>query len=314
MRKLFRISDFGFRIGRKGGSPFQSALRTPHSTLRNRNGFTLIEVMVVVTLLSLIVLALMAVFNSTQAAFRASVTQSDVLESGRAVMDLMASDLKLMSPSMDTNNGAVNFYANTNVNEQPLVQPLVASSQQRMNVLEQFFILSRQNQTWTGVGYVVVTNSPQGDLYSLYRFSATTNAQLAGDPAAMLFNLFTNCALTSMSHLMDGVVSLTVRAYDVNGGLMNGNVVFSGGQATTNRNVYYLPPSSGQTGFYMFSNTLPASVEIEMGALEDKTLQHAESLSEVPAAQASYLAQQAGKVHVFRQSVSIPNVDPTAYQ
>jgi len=319
MRKLFRISDFGFRIGRKGGSPFQSALRTPHSTLRNRNGFTLIEVMVVVTLLSLIVLALMAVFNSTQAAFRASVTQSDVLESGRAAMDLMASDLKQMSPSCDYSNTpgtcAVNFLAAVPAGYTPLLQPLVASSQQRTNVQETIFILSRQNQTWTGVGYVAANSpSPQGDLYSLYRFSATTNAQLAGDPAAMLFNLFTNCALTSMSHLMDGVVSLTVRAYDVYGGLMNGNVVFSGGQATTNRNVYYLPPSSGQTGFYMFSNTLPASVEIEMGALEDKTLQHAESLSEVPAAQASYLAQQAGKVHVFRQSVSIPNVDPTAYQ
>ena len=315
MRKLFRISDFGFRIGRKGGSPFQSALRTPHSTLRNRNGFTLIEVMVVVTLLSLIVLALMAVFNSTQAAFRASVTQSDVLESGRAVMDLMASDLKLMSPSMDTNNGAVNFYANTNVNEQPLVQPLVASSQQRMNVLEQFFILSRQNQTWTGVGYVVVTNSPQGDLYSLYRFSATTNAQLAGDPAAMLFNLFTNCALTSMSHLMDGVVSLTVRAYDVNGGWMTNHVVFTGGQVATNKNVYFfLPATFGETGFDMFSNTLPASVQIEMGVLEDRALQRAESLSASPSAQASYLQQQAGAVHVFRQRVSIPNVDPSAYQ
>ena len=128
-------------------------------------------------LLSLIVLVLMAVFNATQKAFRASVTQSDVLEGGRAAMDLMALDLKLMSPSMGTNYGAVNFYANTNINEQPLVQSLVASSQQRKNVLEQFFILSRQNQTWTGVGYVVVTNSPQGDLYSLYRFTASANVQ-----------------------------------------------------------------------------------------------------------------------------------------
>ena len=267
-------------------------------------------------LLSLIVLVLMAVFNATQKAFRASVTQSDVLEGGRAAMDLMALDLKLMSPSMGTNYGAVNFYANTNINEQPLVQSLVASSQQRKNVLEQFFILSRQNQTWTGVGYVVVTNSPQGDLYSLYRFTASTNVQSAGNPAAVLFNAFINFPATNMSRLMDGVVGLTVRPYDVRGGLMNGNIVFSGGQLTTNRNVYYLPSTLGQTGFYMFSNTLPASVEIEMAVLEDRTLQRAASLPNSPPnyAQSNYLSNAAGKLHVFRQRVSIPNVDPSAYQ
>jgi hypothetical protein len=64
----------------------------------------------------------------------------------------------------------------------------------------------------------------------------------------------------------------------------------------------------------MFSNALPASVEIEMGVLEDRALQRAESLGGSFTAQSNYLAQQAGKVHVFRQRVSIPNVDPAAYQ
>ena len=53
-----------------------------------------------------------------------------------------------------------------------------------------------------------------------------------------------------MSQVMNGVVTLTVRAYDINGGLMTSNVVVSGGQATTNQNVYYLPATLGQTGFY----------------------------------------------------------------
>ena len=51
-----------------------------------------------------------------------------------------------------------------------------------------------------------------------------------------------------------------------------------------------------------------------MGVLEDRTLQRAESLSASPAAEDKYLAQQAGAVHIFRQRVSIPNVDPSAYQ
>jgi len=281
------------------------------------------------TLLSLIVLVLMAVFNSTQAAFRAGVTQAGVLESGRATMDLMASDLRQMSPSMDSSNMlngvpncAVNFGAIVQAGYVPLVQPLVASgpAQSRTNVQESIFILSRQNQTWTGVGYVVVASSPQGDLDSLYRWTATTNTQSAGDPAAALGYAFNNASLANMSHLMDGVVSLTVRAYDINGGLMASNIVFSGGQATANRNVYYLPSTLGQTGFYMFSNTLPASVEIELGALEDRILQRAGSLpNNLPAPppndqQTMYLQGQAGAVHIFRQRVSIPNVDPSAYQ
>jgi hypothetical protein len=66
----------------------------------------------------------------------------------------------------------------------------------------------------------------------------------------------------------------------------------------------------------MFSNTLPASVEIQLGILEDRTIQRAESLPDLTPvwARSNYLAQQAGKVHVFRQRFPIRNVDPSAYQ
>ncbi len=87
------------------------------------DGFTLVEILVTMVLLSLIVLALMTVFNSTQKAFRASLTQTDLLESGRLAMGLMVSDLEGMAPSLEpvntnslwndpnnTNNN-VNFYA-----------------------------------------------------------------------------------------------------------------------------------------------------------------------------------------------------------
>jgi len=33
----------------------------------------------------------------------------------------------------------------------------------------------------------------------------------------------------------------------------------------------------------------------------------------VPLARSNYLAQRVGQVHLFRQRVSIPNVDPSAY-
>jgi prepilin-type N-terminal cleavage/methylation domain-containing protein len=278
-----------------------------------RNAFTLVEVMVVVVLLSLIVLALMAVFDSTQKAFKASMTQTDLLEGGRAAMDMMAADLRTMTPSR---NDAVNFYVAVDANYQPLVQSLVASSNFRKNILEDFFILRRENQTWKGVGYAVCV-SPT-NLYTLYRFSSDTNA--AADPMA-LYNSFTNAVYsgrwTNMSRLMDGVVHLTVRAFDYDGvWLTNGYASLTN---MTIKNVHFFSPNNGEVGFYMTNNALPPAVEIELAALEDRTLQRAESLgnfSQMPWAnviQWTYLTNSANKVHIFRQRVSIPNVDPTAY-
>ncbi len=108
--------------------------------------------------MSLIVLALMSVFNSTQAAFRASLTQTDVLEGGRSAMGLIKADLESMAPSFGqsnlmanggyynlmVSNAAVNFCVITNQyqyssNAAPLVQSLVGSinpNTQRTNVLE----------------------------------------------------------------------------------------------------------------------------------------------------------------------------------
>jgi type II secretory pathway pseudopilin PulG len=293
--------------------------------IRNDNAFSLVEVLVVVTLLSLIVLALMAVFNTTQRAFRASITQTDVLESGRAAMDLITTDLRQMSPSAGVSNSLVavlngfvpvNFYASNNFNLQPLVQTMTASlnNPQRTNVLENFFILSRENQTWTGTGYVVDPNSTNF-VNPLYRFSISTNVQ-AASPAVLYTNFANrvfNANFNGMSHLMDGVVHLTVRAYDPNGYWMTNTYNFADEQISTNNNVLFAFPSLGEVGFYMFSNTLPASVEIQLGALEDRTLQRAESLGN-SLTRSNYLALQSGKLHIFRQRVMIPNVDPTAYQ
>jgi prepilin-type N-terminal cleavage/methylation domain-containing protein len=291
----------------------------------SRAAFSLIEVLVAITLLSLIVLALMAVFNSTQTAFRASVTQTDVLEGGRAAMDVMTSDLRQMAPSLGTNGVflsgyyspvPVNFYVNTNSN-QPLLQSLPGSGAQRTNMLEDFFVLSRGNlnghPAWIGVGYAVYPASST-DLNPLYRCYMTTNVAAASPQT--LFTNFTLAvltgAITNSSHLLDGVVDLRVHAYDTNGVWMTNGYAF--GYSNNVRNTLFLPSALGETGFCMFSNTLPASAEVELGVLEDRTLQRAETWPNGSLSQSNYLAQQAGKVHVFRQRVTIPNVDLSAYQ
>jgi hypothetical protein len=278
------------------------------STLSRLRAFTLVEVLVVVVLMSFIILALMAVFNSTQAAFRASITQTDVLEGGRAAMGLIKSDFESMTPSFG--NGAVNFstavVTGTNT---PLVQSLTGSGYLRTNVLEEFFILTRQNTTWTGVGYLVDLTSTNY-LNPLYRFSISTNVMAQNVPA-MLYTNFLTASIASMSHLMDGVVDLRVRAYDTNGLWMTNGYPF--GYTSIARNVWFSGPAWGEVGFYMYSNTLPASVEIQLGVLEDRTLQRAESIPDSNT-RSNYLAQHAGQVHLFRQRIPIRNVDPSAYQ
>ena len=174
MRMKLRIANCELRTP-PGRSDANSSFEIRPSKFHG--AFTLIEVMVVVVLLALIVIALMSVFNITQNAFRASVTQADVMESGRATMDLMAGDLRAMAPSSGQSNnvtGAVNFYAavtNFASPPSPLIQPMVGGNSTRMNVLENFFILSRGSAsgvaTWYGVGYAVATNAPSGSLYSL---------------------------------------------------------------------------------------------------------------------------------------------------
>jgi type II secretory pathway pseudopilin PulG len=293
--------------------------RTAQRDIPTEPAFTLVEILVAMALMSLIVLALMAVFNGTQTAFRAGLTQTDVLESGRATMDLIKSDLETMTPSLGNNMafGAVNFCVTTNLfttGYSPLYQTLPASisGNSRTNVLESFFILSRGNvnggDNWIGTGYTVVATNSQNDLYPLYRFT-TNYPTMTTNPASLFYANFLNFLLypTNYSHLMNGVVHLRVRTYDVNGTLIGNPTIVLPANIYTN----VLPGVPGEAGVSFYSNAVPASVEVEMGVLEDSALQHAESLNS--SVLTNYLAQHAGQVHIFRQSVPIRNVDPTAY-
>ena len=318
MKINFPISNFVTPACEREGKPDSLPLfsvENRKSKIENRLAFSLVEVLLVVSLLSLIVLALMNVFNATQTAFRASLTQTDVLEGSRAAMQLITTDLRGMTPSGGASNvvgittyGPVNFFTVANDNNYiPLSQNLPGSSVRRVNLLNKFFVLGRQNNKWIGVGYVV-DNTNSSPLYPLYRFYRETNITTS---PVVLFNEFANAIngaqWTNMSHVMDGVVHLVVRAQDTNGVWIDNNY-------TNAQNHLRLGSVYGEAQFYMFSNTVPASVELQFGVLEDRPLARAESLPFQSVAQSNYLAQQAGRVHLFRQLVPIPNVDPTAYQ
>jgi type II secretory pathway pseudopilin PulG len=302
-------------------------------------GFSLVEILLVTVLLSLIMLALMSVFNTTQAAFRASITQTDVLEGSRATMDLLTGDLRQMVASggtMGTNrnrllepgftvnpdnlpSGPVNFWVS---DPAPTVaQALIGTSPStnRDNQVQSVFILTKLADVWKGVGYFVDTNSTTY-IYPLYRYDSSL---MPGRPTpyqifsnfclnASYFSLPVNPTNVFVHHLLDGVLHFNVRAYDTNGVVLTNG--YGVNQSFNIKNARFYNPVGGEVPMYMCSNTLPAAVEIQMGVMEDRILQRAASMPMKTVGQINYLSQQAGKLHLFRQRVNIPNVDPAAYQ
>ena len=318
--------------GESGLDPLQRIRKSPIVHRKSQRAFTLIEILVVLVLLSLIVFALMAVFSATQRAFRASLTQADTLEGGRAVMNLIAADLEAATPSDYPSNFFFNSPSNSPANlfiseeeglgqpypPTPLLQSIITSPSgaQVTNVLEYIYVLGKNNlngvPSWVGAGYSVGPPLADGTLYPLYRFYMTTNASSGAPGVAQLFNSFCHFQYSSnyWSHLMDGVVRLTAQVYDTNGVWMTNG--YANPSSFHVRFVTFAQDNYGVTDCFFYSNAVPASVQIELGTLEDRTLEHAEGLSGVN--QSNYLSNAAGNVHLFRQRVWIRNLDPTAYQ
>jgi type II secretory pathway pseudopilin PulG len=265
------------------------------------SAFSLIEILIAVTLMSVIMVGLMAMFSQTQAAFRASMTQVDVLESGRAAADLLSRELEQVAPSYY--GDAINFYANAKAGPVPQQLPGIGSYP-RANVIEDFFFLTRENQNWIGMGYCV---EPRGaPLGALYRFTGTINVNQ--DPAPLLgsFAKAISTPPAGMSRFMDGVVHFKIRAFDANGAWIT--------PANFPAYASSLPNMTGESGYRFTSNAVPAFVEFEIGILEDRTLERYKSFTDPTGIiQSNYLAKHAGQVHLFRRRVPVRNVDPLAY-
>ncbi len=326
---------------------------TRHSSPVTSQAFSLVEILVTVALLSFIILGLFAMFNQTQRAYTSSMTQTDVLESARAVTDMMAREFEQLTPSR---RNAVNYYAQV-FNATPLTQKLPGTTLARTYYLEDVFILTRQNQTWTGIGYCVRTPDANGLLWpaeiapgqagvgSLYRFSQTMpvlSKGAWGDPPKGMpmepLNLFTNFQFacrpgfsTISNRVCDGVVHFQVRAFAT-----NGFPIFSDG-VTTNALFDYrmyspnLPFVYGvlrhasvrpRAGYpdrlevcYSWSNAVPAFLELELGILEPRILARYNSIQDATARRNYFQREDLStRVHLFRQRVPIRNVDPAAFQ
>jgi prepilin-type N-terminal cleavage/methylation domain-containing protein len=244
--ELRRTLSLGGEGRGEGGIHFQ---RHAYGTaLRTSRAFTLVEILVTIALLSMIVLGLFAVFNQVQRAFRSSMNQVDQLAAGRAVTEMLPRELEQITPC---GGSAVTFAAQV-IPSAPLTQSLPGMTGtppiMRMNLLEDCFILLRQNQTWTGIGYCVRTDDGTGHLYlpqsapgtngvgSLYRYAASLpvlyyNSNNARDPLngtpndpSQLYTSFAKAcqpgsanSLDISNRICDGVIHFYLTAYATNG-------------------------------------------------------------------------------------------------
>jgi len=276
--------------------------------------FSLIEILVTVGLLSFIILGLLAMFNQTQRAFRSGMTQTDVLEAGRSVTDMMVRELEQMSPSYMP--WTTNFFAYVPASfSVPLLQGLPgtvdplngALQDKRTNVVQRFFFLSRVNTDWVGTGYQVIPESPNAGVGALYRYERTARR----DGAWYLASDFLLAPITNMSLIVDGIVHLRLRAFDI-----HGNLIMPTNQVSQATNYWNVSPrlESEVDYSYFISNAVPAFVELEMGILEPQLLQRFRAFTGNPVSQLNFLSNNVARTHLFRQRIPIRNVDSSVYR
>ena len=147
---------------------------------RSTDAFSLIEILLAVSIMSVIVFGLFSMFNQTQKALIASHNQVDVLGAGRAVIELLTEDIsQAESPGLPVNPGLALGNQLPHMlgtldrayNYQPVIQT-VADGSIRTNTLQNFFYLTRSNLVWVAKGYF---------------FSPSTNFVAAGNAQSLGF-------------------------------------------------------------------------------------------------------------------------------
>lgn len=250
-----------------------------------RGGFSLVEMIVAVGVLAMIMVGLLAMFSQTSRALRASNNQTDVLETGRMMMEMMTREVQQASAAGYTN--AINFYATRIQGAAPLNQRL-AGGGTLGNDLEAFFLLIQENVDWKGIGYFV--NPAENGIGTLYRFQ--TNSTVEGTPD--FFDAFqTEVTLLpnspSMHRVAEGVVHLEMHVYDADGA-----------RSTNGPGIQVANNTAAFT-----SNALPAFVEVEFAVVEPNLIERMRNMSSDVARGFLEDERRSGQVHIFRQRIPI---------
>jgi len=306
-------------------------MRLPASSLlcpaARQRAVTLLELMVAMSLMTVIVLGLYAMFNRTQEALRTGSNEVEVLEAGRTAFEMMVREIEQARTAGTNQDGACGFWIGFNPYTSQVTNVLVDGTLQ-INDLQMLFFLKRERE-WKSIAYalwITTTNTalPQRQIEdtilftngvaTLYRYERTVANVLDMEQGrtnlfgsflqAYLGGWLTNAYLTNFAPVADGVINFQVRAYSTNGTLLNVAVPSTPPALLANVDV--------RTNYFATNAVGPAYIEVELGLLDPSALDRARALANTnnPAPVRNFLAQQAGGVHLFRQRIPIRTVTP----
>lgn len=285
------------------------------ASARRHAAFSVIELMLAVSLMGVIVFALYTTFHHTQRALRANVTQVDVMESGRAAMDMITREITQMA-ACDVPRGT-NFWAAMSPFYKPVVQPLVGQNAYRTNLLDEFFFFSQQNKDYVGTMYRVLYAS--NGVGTLSRFT-TTVPSFGFNPSNLWAIAAHRQDPTNFVRIADGVIHFRVRPFDSDGQPMTWftqnrytnqylytNISLAIDHAPLAVNLVLAEESLAkwETTSTFMNNLTPVAVEIELGILEPQAYEQFKSFSAGSEGAVRFLRSRAGQVHLFRQHVPI---------
>ncbi|HEY0549955.1 MAG TPA: hypothetical protein VGF13_10160 [Verrucomicrobiae bacterium] len=263
------------------------------SSFNQCTALTLLEMMVAVTLLAVIMVGLLAMFQYAQRALHVAHTQTDVFENARGAIQLVARDLSEMTGYGDAK--VINAYAVPVASPIPTGKLSLTTTNLPVFFSETFW-LTRVNDEWQGIGYYVEgTNFGVG---TLYRFSHTTNYAAVPALRSMFFDP------TIPTHrVSDGIVHFQLTA----GYLETDNKPGKSNFVSSSAFSFPYPFIGGSTNSIFLSNSLPAFIDIELGVLEPATLKQFNSLTSDVVVARNFLRDHVGRIHFFRERVPIHN-------
>lgn len=270
-------------------------------------GYSLIEIMIAMALLTLIVVGLLTTLTQTQKALKFAGSQTDTLENGRAFMSMLSRELQEIAETPGVASNTFRFYsvARGGVMVQD-VEGLGKDARENRLYSFGFIQRARESNSWRFISYEFDRRDvgEQRGVADLYRVEtncvlwALTNAGgLTDYQTQKRINGYSsdrnNYESNYFRKVLSGVAHLSFKAYDTNG--------------------FVIPEwTRDQLVGYVVTNALPAvtsirpveAIEVEVGILDPDTYRRVKSMPD-SATVLSYLKDRPGNIQIFRQRIKI---------
>jgi len=247
------------------------------------SGFSLIEIMMAVALMTVIMLGLLAMFYQTQRAMRVGSAQVDVMGTGDAAIQLMANDLKQVMAV-----GSANI---PNLETKTPYAPLFwtrSYGAPQATYLQELFFIRRENDQWIGTGYFVDPVTDSGGAGVLYRFE-WSEPVWRSNAIERIYNAFQKADRTTVPRVAERIAHLQLLAFNTDG---------------------YSYITNDIAPNLLFTNAyLPSYLDLELGVIEPRPYdrfraRYDSNKLNTPVALA-YLTNQLDRLHLFRQRIPI---------